>query len=228
VKGYPVQEAHGFIFIWNGDFQEEYPPLPWLENIDDSFPYATFSEIWNVHYTRAIENQLDVVHLPFVHFNTIGKGNKVVVDGPVVLLLDEQMKVWSKNHVEDGTLPKTAEEMDYFKIPYHLEFRFPNIWQNYILEAMRIMVAFVPVDDDHTKLYLRYYQKFVRIPLLKNLVCAIGNKFNKKVLHQDKRVVETQIPKKTWLKMGENLISGDSPIILFRKHRQEILDQQEN
>ena len=90
----------------------------------------------NVDYTRAIENQLDAVHVPFVHYDTIGKGHKTVVDGPVVLLEDEQMKIWSKNHVEDGTLAKSAEEMDYSKIPYHLEFRFPNIWQNYILEAM--------------------------------------------------------------------------------------------
>ena len=90
---------------------------------------------------------------------------------------------------------------------------------------MRVMIAFVPIDDGHIKFYMRYYQNFVKIPLLKTLVCKIGNKFGIKVLHQDRRVVLTQIPKKTTLKMGENLIPGDSPILIFRKHCQEILDQ---
>ena len=44
------------------------------------------------------------------------------------------------------------------------------------------------------------------------------------ILRQDKRVVMTQIPKKSQLKMGEHLIIGDAPIIEYRKHRQELID----
>jgi hypothetical protein len=43
--------------------------------------------------------------------------------------------------------------------------------------------------------------------------------FNRVILHQDRRVVETQIPKKTMLKMNENLVQGDLPIIQYRKRR---------
>ena len=28
------------------------------------------------HYSRAIENQLDTVHVPFIHHNTIGRGGR--------------------------------------------------------------------------------------------------------------------------------------------------------
>jgi len=46
----------------------------------------------------------------------------------------------------------------------------------------------------------------------------------KKILRQDKRVVITQQPKKTSYKMGENLIQGDIPILIYRRHRQELID----
>ncbi len=44
------------------------------------------------------------------------------------------------------------------------------------------------------------------------------------ILRQDKRVVETQLPKKSGYKMAEHLIMGDKPIIEYRKHRQELID----
>ena len=53
-----------------------YPPLPWFGNIGNKMVYSTIRRQWANHYARAIENQLDVVHLPFVHHNTIGRGNR--------------------------------------------------------------------------------------------------------------------------------------------------------
>jgi hypothetical protein len=45
------------------------------------------------------------------------------------------------------------------------------------------------------------------------------------ILRQDKRVVITQLPKKSGLKINERLIMGDKPIIEYRKHRQELIEQ---
>jgi hypothetical protein len=44
------------------------------------------------------------------------------------------------------------------------------------------------------------------------------------ILRQDKRVVLTQLPKKSEFKMDERLIMGDKPIIEYRKHRQKLMD----
>ena len=41
---------------------------------DSSFAYDHTEDFWNVHYSRVIENQLDVSHLAFVHRTTIGRG----------------------------------------------------------------------------------------------------------------------------------------------------------
>jgi phenylpropionate dioxygenase-like ring-hydroxylating dioxygenase large terminal subunit len=111
---------------------------------------------------------------------------------------------------------------------FHLQFHFPNIWQNFISEKIRAFAAFVPVDEENTIIYIRYYQNLVRIPLLKGLMNFIGKISSLIILRQDKRVVLTQIPKKTALKMGEILIPGDAPIIEYRKHRDALLKALEN
>ena len=92
VHNYPTYEDHGFIWIWWGeDPPESLNPPRFLDGIDDSFSYGKAHDPWDAHYSRVIENQLDVVHLPFVHHNTIGRGGRTLVDGPVVRWADEDM-----------------------------------------------------------------------------------------------------------------------------------------
>ncbi len=226
VDSYETREKFGFIWVWYGDRQESYPELPFFEDIGNNFPYTTLIDHWPVHYTRAIENQLDVVHLPFVHHNTIGRGMGTIIDGPLMKfsVINSSLEEYfcSFYRKEDGSHSKKPEELEFDEKNVYIHFRFPNLWQNRILERMRVFIAFVPIDEENCVLYMRYYQKFVKIPLFKQFINWIGLKFSKKVLYQDKRVVVTQVPKKTDYKMKENLISGDLPIIYFRKIRSEL------
>ncbi len=223
VRAYDTYELADFIWIWYGDNEPMNPPT-YFEDITDDLTYSEFKEVWNVHYSRAIENQLDVVHLPFVHYNTIGRGNRTVVDGPIVKWAGETMfYFYVFNRIDDGRPAKKPEGMDLNqKSQVYLEFKFPNIWQNHIDEKIRVTAAFVPIDDDHTMIYLRFYIGFTKIKFLDKLIALIGMPFNRKILHQDKRVVETQIPKKSELRMGENLIPGDAPILEYRKKREAL------
>jgi len=82
-----VREEHGIIYLWYGDEEKATGNLPFLDkHVDDSYVWSEMEDHWNAHYSRCIENQLDVVHLPFVHYNTIGRGNKTLVNGPKVIL----------------------------------------------------------------------------------------------------------------------------------------------
>ena len=47
---------------------------------------------------------------------------------------------------------------------------------------------------------------------------------NLRIAHQDRRVVQTQVPKRSQINGEEKLIQGDLPIIEYRKKRQELLD----
>ena len=226
--GYPAREAHGFIWVWWGEAAQATPEIPWFETIDGTFSYATIRDHWSVHYSRAIENQLDVVHLPFVHATTIGRGNRTLVHGPVVAWEDlpglprGRMNIWVNNDQDRGQPARTAEEVG---TPPHrplLQFHFPNTWQNWLSDEVRIMAAFVPVDDENTRMYVRFYQNVARLPVLRELFNLVSMPGNRVILNQDKRVVLTQVPKRSDLRMGEKLIPGDGPIIAYRRRRSEL------
>lgn len=222
VKAYETFENYGLIWIWWGDVELK-TPEPFFFKELSNMSYSTFVDRWNSHYSRCIENQLDVMHLPFVHKTTIGSGNKTLVNGPVVVREGELITFYVNNVFDDGkTIPlKSAEIQDYKKL-FHLQFHYPNIWQNIISDNFRIFAAFVPVDEEHTLIYLRNYQSFLKIPILKTVANYFMKLSNIFILRQDKRVVESQLPRKSELKMDERLIMGDKPIIEYRKHREEL------
>jgi phenylpropionate dioxygenase-like ring-hydroxylating dioxygenase large terminal subunit len=228
VQQYPTHEAHSFVWIWWGENPPDDLELPpFFQDLDESFSYGRAYDPWDAHYSRVIENQLDVVHLPFVHHNTIGRGNRTLVDGPVVEWLDQNRFVfYVYNRVDDSRPPRKPEEITPDPArDFKLGFIFPNLWQNYISPDARVMAAFVPVDNAHTLLYLRFYQRFVRLPILRDLVNRLAMPFNLRIAHQDRRVVVTQEPKASGLTIGEKLIQGDRPIVEYRRRRQELLEE---
>lgn len=226
VNAYMVKEAYGFIWLWYSDNKKtKLPKIPFFEDLKEKFSYGGFSETWDVHYSRAIENQLDVVHLPFVHTSTIGRGKNMIVNGPVVIWEDNLMTFYVKNEKDIGQLPQKSSEIENYENLFSLQFQMPNIWQNRISDKVRIFAAFAPIDEDHTHIYLRFYQNFMHIPVLKEVINSLSSLMNKKILHEDRRVVLTQIPNKTELKMKENLIQGDMPIIEYRKRRDRLKNE---
>ena len=225
VQAYPTHEAHGFIFIWWGQPVGKVPLPRFFDDIDESFSYGATRDPWRAHYSRVIENQLDVPHVPFIHHNSIGRGGRTVIDGPWVEWKDPDrffIHTWSRP--EDGVPARRADEMPRPDKTFHLDFIFPNLWQNYISADVRAVIAFVPVDDENTLMYLRFYQKFMRTPVLRHVVNRLAIPFNAYVAHQDRRVVQTQLPKRSDLRMGEKLIPGDGPIIAYRRRRQELIE----
>jgi phenylpropionate dioxygenase-like ring-hydroxylating dioxygenase large terminal subunit len=228
VKSYEAYEDFGFIWLWYGD-KEKIISKPFYFNELKDFSYSGFKDNWAVHYSRAIENQLDVVHVPFVHKTTIGKGNKTLVNGPVVIREEELITFYVNNIVDDGkTEPLKPDEITNYKEFFFLKFHYPNVWQNYISDKIRATAAFVPVDEENSIIYIRYYQRLSKIPVIKHIINYIGKCFSIIILRQDKRVVITQLPKKSRLKIDERLIMGDKPIIEYRKHREELIERYKN
>jgi len=220
VNTYAVEEKYGLIWLWYGESSDNLPEIPFFKDMREGFSYGGFSEIWPVHYTRAIENQLDVVHLPFVHASSIGRGNKTLVNGPVVKWKENLMTIYVNNKVDDGkVMPLKPKEIENYENLFSLQLQMPNIWQNVISNDIRILAIFVPIDEESTKIYLRFYQKFMKLPVLKQMVNGMSNFSNKYILHQDRRVVLAQLPTRTEFKMDENLIQGDGPILEYRKRR---------
>ena len=225
LENYPTYEDHGFIWIWWGDTPtgKLQPPL-FFDNLDESFVYGSKPDLWNAHYSRVIENQLDVVHLPFVHHNTIGRGDNTVVDGPVVRW-EGDMKLYTYvfNRPDDGKPPRKPKELNIEEASsVHLELILPNLWQNYISDDVRVLAAFTPIDQENTILYLRFYQRFMRLPVFGKLIAELAMPSNLYISHQDRRVVETHRDQVSSMELGEKLVQGDLPIIEYRRKRAEL------
>lgn len=228
VKAYPTRETHGLVFIWWGEPRSEYPPLPWFGNIGEEMVYSTIRDRWPNHYARAIENQLDVLHLPFVHYNTIGSSGHTLVNGPVAR--EEQpapgnyrIDLWVDNESDHGQKALKPSEMPAPVRRPLIQFHFPNLWQNWLSDNFLVFLVFAPIDEENTMLYLRQYHK-VHFPILRQLTEFFGGLGNLYILRQDKRVVSTQRPKRPDLNIGEILIPGDHPIVLYRKRRRALIE----
>lgn len=225
---YPARDAFGFIWIWWGEPRDDLPEIRFFDSITEEFFHDTFTDEWPVHYSRVIENQLDAIHLPFVHYNTIGRGDKRLVDGPYSHWCEAQgdpqrLDIWVRNRVDDGSRSLKPSELSQPERHPSLQFRLPNIWQNWISEDMRITIVFVPIDEEHTRLYIRTYQKSVKLPVLRELFHLSSRVGSFIIERQDRRVVVTQRPLRSFHRMGETLLSGDGPVIQYRRKRDELI-----
>ena len=221
MKHYEVQEIGGIIFLWYGDGAPASEPDYFDVITDQSYTCDHINDLWHVDYSRVIENQLDVSHLAFVHRTTIGRGNKTLCNGPKVVWLDDHtMQTSADNEVDAGQTPKPAEESTIKET--NLTFIFPNMWLNHVTDKIMILAYFVPVDDEHSIISLRFYNKITGIKVIDKIIAWFGSRANKLVERQDKRIVETQLPKKTGLDIGETLVAADLPIMEYRAGRKAL------
>lgn len=122
----------------------------------------------------------------------------------------------------DQTPVKPSEIPDSPRHPF-LQFRYPNLWQNWIGDDLRIVVAFAPIDHENTLMYLRYYHK-VKTPVIRQITSRLGGIGNLVIERHDRRVVITHQLPRSDLGIGEILIPGDGPISTYRKIRRELIE----
>jgi phenylpropionate dioxygenase-like ring-hydroxylating dioxygenase large terminal subunit len=196
-----AREAHGLIWAWTGSSPPPEDPIPFFDFSGMSWSGSEFIEPVACHYTRAVENQLDFPHLPFVHRTTIGRS------------LRHEMDVATEVH---GDLIRGyLRDQD----ASFLEIQAPNVWRLRLGPTWGFLVM-APVDEGRMVYYSRAYQPFVtRGPFawLLGLVNRVSNRF---ILRQDSAVVETHLPGESRLRGGEVLIPADGPIIAYRRWRE--------
>jgi len=205
-KVHPLREAHDFLWLWWGEPRDEYPEVPWFPELGAGHVHAGLVACeWPVNWMRSVENQLDWPHLPFVHRTTIGvgMGKAMQVASEVT---GDRLDTW----LRDRERPDGTPELK-------ISFIFPNIWINPFGASQTGMLAFVPIDERRTRMYVRTYQRRHAIPGLAPLVSRLTNMFNRIILRQDARVVMSQPQVPTTDIRDERLVQADLPIAQFRK-----------
>lgn len=197
-----LREEHDLIWIWTGPESAPSEPVPFFD-FEGTWEGSEFQVPVKVHYTRAIENQLDFAHLPFVHHNTIGRSLAPEMD--IVTETDgDRVLAYRRDQRHRG----------------FLEFLGPNVWRLKTGPVWQFL-AFVPIDAEHMLYYVRSYQKLVRLPGLRWLVGALSRMSSRPIVAQDTAVVESQPRGETFLRNREVLVPSDGPIIAYRRWREE-------
>lgn len=225
VRSYRVREEHGFIWLWWGEPRASYPPVPFFEELTEGWRSTSFSVEWPVHYTRAIENQLDVAHLAFIHRTTIGRGGRSFVEGPYVEADTHAIKVWVTNSRDAGRPPRPMAELAAAAAGREpdLTFLFPGVWRLRISPALKHVLAFVPVDETTTRYYLRLHHRVVRNPLLAVPFETVMRLSSRHILNQDRAIVVTQTPRDSMQASEDRLVGADRAIAQFRRLHAQLL-----
>jgi phenylpropionate dioxygenase-like ring-hydroxylating dioxygenase large terminal subunit len=198
VQTFKAAVRHELLWV---DFRASGGDLPWFSDLDESFTFTRASHVWKTHFSRCVENQLDYVHLPYVHRTTIGRGF-------------DPRRPYEFNESVGGIRGQAVDRPG--EVGY-IEFKYPNIWTLCAMRDLRQFVAFVPVDHHETLILMRNYHRLTRIPILQQIVSVFLHFFNNKILSQDHDVVMSQKPADSSIAEREILMKSDSGIKMFRE-----------
>ncbi len=208
--GLPVRELGGLIWLFTGEDARGTEPEPAPALVEPEWVRWIYAETWSTHWTRAMENMLDVPHVPFVHGGTIGRGMRPKALGDsslTVQAIDEPYGMRIEAQVDGEPLLSSLEWRRPNGMVLHLGFGSRRIRQH---------VFCVPVDDQHTRMILVSARDFGRW----NPLLAIFDRFNRRILSEDRGVVESIRPFEVPAPGEEKSVATDAATLHFRRYYQ--------
>jgi len=174
--------------------------------------YACYTQEWNAHWTRALENFIDFTHPPYLHKGTIGGWlHKHAESGAISYITNEETEYGL--HMKTGLGPNEMSfPVDWYK-PNMTELHFGST------PYKALHVFCIPVNDTHTRV-----MNVRMVPSEDHVQAGIEHSQNsdRLVLDEDRHIVESQ-QGCVLSNPDEISVPGDSPSILFRKWYKELL-----
>lgn len=226
VDAYPVEERYGWVWVYLGDLPEaERPPIPEIPEFSQPGWRAIYGEFtWNAHYSRVVENGVDIAHTPFVHQSSFGNRDKPQIDDHEVTVTETSCRatVTLESPQPKGLWGLLRKRRD--PVRATIEVHMPNItrlhlkfgaWETIVIDSN------IPVDERTTK--TRYIQ-------LRNFFTgawADGDARRRmmKIFLEDQKTVEAQRPELLPYDLGAELhLKSDAMAVAFRKLRKKYID----
>lgn len=228
VRAFPVQEHHGFAWLWwssTGLEPTEFTAvIPELDQLvlhpggDIQFRYQT-------HYTRTLENGIDPTHAAFVHGASIGKAdpNADLSLNPYELLPDGDsfyaqmpIKVTKINGLARLFLKGRGSPFKEYR------YVFPNLVVSTIhfgRFSLAALQAHVPEDDRSTTVRVTNARNFMHsMPLLSRWFDRVTCKTGTKISTEDEAVISDQRPRAVVFRGSrEVLVRSDEILVAFRR-----------
>ncbi len=206
----PTVERGGIVWIFTR-IGAEAPALPELPDSleDKALARRELEDPWAAHWTRAMENMLDVPHLPFVHRGTIGRemaARRDLYDVPLTFDLQDAPYGFRLGWAMGGK-PEAG----------HLEWRRPVGMVLYIASPvgeMRQHIFCVPSTPGHTNMML---VSTAQRPWWTALIPGfVFNGFEDRILGEDRAIVQSSAPGSVIHAGHEKSIATDKPTLRFR------------
>jgi phenylpropionate dioxygenase-like ring-hydroxylating dioxygenase large terminal subunit len=227
VDTYPVLEKYGWAWVFLGDLPaEQRPPIPTLDVAEqDGWAEIRGEFTWNAHYSRVVENAVDIAHAPFVHRNSFGNIHEPEVDDYEVVGDDYE---FSASALLQPPRPKGLWKWlrrQRQPVKATVTVYMPNItrldldmgkWK------MTLVDANIPVDDSTTLTKYISYRNFFRGRWANRDARRRVNK----IFLEDQPTVESIRPELLPYRVGDELhLSSDAMGIAYRKRRNAFLDR---
>lgn len=224
VKIYKVQEVHDLVWLWWGEDQIDYPPIPWFGTLPDSpIRWASGTMEWNVPFTRAAENLLiDVHHVPTLHWRILGgKLAKLTVLNPFDARLEgDIIHTWGQLRAD----PSVAAPKDVISFKHWVYFPSLALFDFGILWSRFIVIA-TPIDTDNTWAYLRYYSE-LGPPRLSQMVSKLSVWVDINLAQTDDyKIVLSSQPRESGISVNK-FVHADQGIVLWHKLYESQMNEQ--
>lgn len=200
----PVREIGGLIWLYTGRHAAGEPMVPEpLLRPDVRVTAQDF--VWNVHWTRVMENMLDTPHLPFVHAGSIGKHLQVRTAARMDMS-------WHETSYGAEIIAERPGEPTRARLRYH----FPNTMEMMIdpgSRTFRLLAVCSPAAADQTRLTIYTIRSFAKLRLLDPLFARA----NARVAAEDRAITESSLPSEVPPASAEKSVASDAPTLAFRK-----------
>jgi len=203
-RRYAVAERDGWVFLYWGEADDELPELNYFDEVEVPLMHAWTAKEWPVHFTRFIENTVDIAHLGTVHRNTL--------KWSIPDIITMQCKVTGK-HID--VIPPSSTDL-----PVGSRIIYPNLALLFLHQKFLTVFAGVPLDANRTRLYVRSSQGFMRWPVLGHISSKIKHWADMAALWQDEKAMFSVRPINADEAKSEVLLEFDGHIAEYRKMRQ--------
>jgi len=204
----PLREIGGLLWVFTGqDPAGTEPELP-LALHDPKWHTWVYEATWNAHWTRAMENMLDSVHVPFVHHRNFGAGMRARIRNDSVLRTEIEPHPW-------GAV--ISSELDGEVSNKILSWRRPNGMELHLpvpLGERRMHLYCVPLGGNRTRMILVNARNYRRGKLISKLL----DRDSGRVLDEDRSIVESAQPPEVPPPGEELSVANDGPTLYFRRY----------
>lgn len=227
VDAYPVEERYGLVWVYLGDLPAaERPPIPELPEYGaPGWRTVTGEFTWKAHYSRVVENGIDIAHTAFVHAGSFGNRDNPEIPAYDVEMLGDcaaRAQVTLQPPLPRGLWkllrrkrnPVTATVTVYMPNVSRLEIDLGE-WRTIVFDVN------VPIDEHTTRtLYVQLRNFFTG-----SWADGDARRRMRKIFLEDQATVESQRPELLPYDLAAELhMKSDALGVAYRKMRRRYLD----